>query len=185
MNQRRVAAVLVALLLVTATAFVAGCAGNSTGAQEYEQQAPHEVLSPEQATQDDARDKGSEDTQTAEEEGSAMRIAIACNGIEVVYVLNDSPAARGFFEQLPLELEVQPFGSNEMTVYPRQELDVSDTPLAASGGRGALAYYEPWGDIVLFYGEFSENAGLYELGEAEAGAESIELMQGTVTISAL
>ena len=119
------------------------------------------------------------------EKEPALRIAVRCNETEIVYVLNDSTAARDLFEQLPLELEVEPFSDNEMTVYPPNRLDVDDAPLAGSGGRGSLAYYEPWGDLVFFYGGFSGNASLFSLGIAESGSEFIEGMRGTATIEAL
>ena len=54
---------------------------------------------------------------------------------------------------------------------------------AASGGAGVLAYYEPWGDVVLFYDDFSENASLFALGRAVSGAESIRDLAGTVTVA--
>ena len=54
---------------------------------------------------------------------------------------------------------------------------------AASGGAGVLAYYAPWGDVVLFYDGFSENASLFALGRAVSGAESIRDLTGTVTVA--
>ena len=80
-----------------------------------------------------------------------------------------APPARGLVGQLPLTLDVEPFGSNEQTFYPPEALDCSDAPLA-EGGAGVLAYYEPWGDVVMFYDGFSGNGSLYELGRATAGA---------------
>ena len=111
-----------------------------------------------------------------------MTINVTCDGQTVSYELNDSAAARGLVEQLPLTLEVSPFGSNEQTFYPPESLDCSDAPLA-EGGAGVLAYYEPWGDVVMFYDDFSANGSLYELGHATAGAESIAGMAGTIEVT--
>lgn len=47
---------------------------------------------------------------------------------------------------------------------------------------GTLAYYAPWGDVVLFYDSFSANGSLYELGEAVSGVENIGQMSGTITV---
>lgn len=84
-------------------------------------------------------------------------------------------------ENAVIEGEVENFSTNEKVFYPPQELDTSDTPLA-EGGAGTLAYYAPWGDVVLFYDSFSANGSLYELGEAVSGAENIGQMSGTITV---
>lgn len=116
-------------------------------------------------------------------EDQTMMMNVTCNGQTVTYELNDSAAARGLFDQLPLTLEVEPFSNNEQTFYPPQALDCSDAPLAGTGGAGVLAYYEPWADVVMFYGDFSGNGSLYELGHATAGAEHIAGMTGTIEVA--
>lgn len=123
-------------------------------------------------------------TTSSETEGSNVetnQISVTCGDLQVVYALNDSPAAQSLLSQLPLTVEVEDFSTNEKVFYPPQELDTSDTPLA-EGGAGTLAYYAPWGDVVLFYDSFSANGSLYELGEAVSGAENIGQMSGTITV---
>ena len=68
--------------------------------------------------------------------------------------------------------------------YPPQELDTSNSPLAQAGA-GTLAYYEPWGDVVFFYGDYNENSSLFELGQVVSGGEVVSEMSGTITIEAL
>lgn len=128
-------------------------------------------------------DLDAENNEDADQEGEGMQIAITCNGNTVLFALNDSAAARGLFEQLPLSLQVEPFSSNEQTFYPPEPLDCSDAPLASDDGAGVLAYYGPWGDVVMFYGDFSGNSDLYRLGQAVSGVEHIAGMTGTVEIS--
>ena len=120
-------------------------------------------------------------TETEEENVETSQISVTCGNMQVVYELNDSPAAQGLLSQLPLTVEVEDFSTNEKVFYPPQELDTSDTPLA-EGGAGTLAYYAPWGDVVLFYDSFSANGSLYELGEAVSGVENIGQMSGTITV---
>ncbi len=117
-------------------------------------------------------------------EGEEMRtISVESGEHRVLYRLNDSRAADSLYEQLPLTLEVEDYSTNEKIFYPPEELDVSETPLAG-GGAGTLAYYAPWEDVVLFYGDYGANASLYELGEAVSGEESIGQLSGTVTVDA-
>ncbi|SHG47534.1 MULTISPECIES: cyclophilin-like fold protein [Eubacteriales] len=118
----------------------------------------------------------------AEGEEQPTRIAVRADGREIVYELGQSAAAQGLCDQLPLTVEVEDFSTNEKIFYPPQELEVADAPLA-EGGRGVLAYYAPWGDVVLFYGPFDGSGQLYELGRAVSGEGDIEALSGSVTIS--
>ena len=117
------------------------------------------------------------------EEGTAeTQISVTWDGNQVIYALNDSPAASSLLEQLPLTIEVEDYSTNEKIFYPPQELDTSDTPTAA-GGAGTLAYYAPWGDVVVFYEDYNENPSLFELGQIVSGEELVARMSGTITIT--
>ena len=54
----------------------------------------------------------------------------------------------------------------------------------ADEGAGTLAYYEPWGDVVLFYGDYSEKPSMYEMGHVVSGGELVSRMTGTISIDA-
>ena len=124
----------------------------------------------------------SEETVRTEEETMRIQVQAGENGI--VFQINDSTGARSLYEQLPLTVENEDFSNNEKTFYPPEKLDVSDTPLT-DGSVGTLAYYEPWGDVVLFYGSYQPNGSLYELGKAVSGQEYIGEISGVMEISAV
>lgn len=117
---------------------------------------------------------------TVSEEGAAMRFIVLASGQEIVFELNDSQAAKDLYAQLPLEIAVEDYGGKEKIFYPPQKLQTADTPLVKGATTGTLAYYAPWGDVVLFYGSFGSAAGLYELGSAISGGESIRGLSGKV-----
>lgn len=125
--------------------------------------------------------QGTTSSETEEIDMESTQISVTCGDLQVVYALNDSPAAQSLLSQLPLTVAVEDFSTNEKVFYPPQELDTTDTPLA-EGGAGTLAYYAPWGDVVLFYDSFSTNSSLFALGEAVSGAEDISQMTGTITV---
>ncbi len=125
--------------------------------------------------------QGTTSSETEENDVESTQIAVTCGDVQVVYALNDSLAAQGLLSQLPLTVAVEDFSTNEKVFYPPQELDTTDTPLA-EGGAGTLAYYAPWGDVVLFYDSFSANGSLFALGKAVSGAEDISQMTGTITV---
>ncbi|HAY60793.1 MAG TPA: hypothetical protein DCY37_01215 [Acidaminococcaceae bacterium] len=109
-----------------------------------------------------------------------MKIKVSDGKNTVVFALNQSQAARGLWNQLPLTIDVENYGSNEKIFYPKK-LETGNTP-AADARTGTLAYYAPWGDVVMFYRDFGSAKGLYGLGEAESGRESIARLSGKITI---
>lgn len=109
------------------------------------------------------------------------QISVQFEDNTVIYELNDSAAADSLCEQLPLTIEVEDYSTNEKIFYPPQALDTDNTPLAQAGA-GTLAYYAPWGDVVMFYGDYNENASLYELGQVVSGGDLVSEMSGTLMI---
>ncbi len=114
---------------------------------------------------------------------SNLQIRVRAGRQTVVFELNDSAAARSLYEQLPLTVEGENFSDNEKIFYPPEKLDVTGALQAASGaGAGTLAYYAPWGDVVMFYGDFNANGQLFELGRAVSGGGEIGSLSGTLEV---
>ena len=86
--------------------------------------------------------------------------------------------------QLPLTVEVEDYSTNEKIFYPPQALDTADAP-PAEGGTGTLAYYAPWGDVVMFYGDYNASSSLYELGQAVSGGDLVGSLSGAITLTAV
>lgn len=112
---------------------------------------------------------------------TAMQISVKANGNTTVFELNNCPAARDLYDQLPLKINVENYSNDEKIFYPPKKLNTTDTP-QADAKEGTLAYYAPWGDVVMFYGDFGSAPGLYELGHAVSGKEHIRGMSGTIQI---
>ena len=122
------------------------------------------------------------ETENTSDSKSAGRISIESNGNTIIFELNNSQAAQDLYDQLPLSVVSVDYSDNEKIFYPSEDLNVSDAP-EAEGGAGVLAYYEPWGDVVMFYDDFDSSSSLYELGRVVSGSEWIEDMSGTIEIS--
>ena len=123
------------------------------------------------------------DSRENEQEESNMKISIKSDDYEIIYELNESSAAKDLYAQLPMTLGVEPFSNNEMTFYP-EKLNIDDTPFS-DGKPGSLSYYEPWGDVVMFYAPCAPNENLYELGTAVSGEEHISSLSSTITVTAV
>jgi len=117
----------------------------------------------------------------AAEKEAAMKISVKSNGKTTVFELNNSPAARDLYSQLPLSIKIEDYSDNEKIFYPPRKLNTADTP-TADARAGTLAYYAPWGDVVMFYKDFGSASGLYELGHVTSGGEYITEMSGTIQI---
>lgn len=114
-----------------------------------------------------------------------MTMVLEANGKTIVFLLNDSRASKDLMDQMPLTVKLADFGHNEKIFYPPKKLRTTGTPLATfnNAKAGTLAYYGPWGDVVLFFGDFSPASGLYVLGMVASGLESIATLQGSAQIS--
>jgi hypothetical protein len=111
-----------------------------------------------------------------------MTITITANGQTLHFALNDSDAAKALFAQLPLTAAVEDYGRKEKIFTPPSRLPTAHTPLVRAAQPGTLAYFAPWGNVVLFYGDFGSAPGLYELGRATQGAEHIRSLTGTLHV---
>ncbi|WDP88518.1 MAG: hypothetical protein HUN04_01680 [Desulfobacter sp.] len=118
---------------------------------------------------------------TVSREQTTMIIKVIANGKAIVFQLNNSTAARALYAQLPMDIKVENYSNNEKIFYPPGKLDTSATP-KADAKAGTLAYYAPWGDVVIFYGSFGSAPGLYELGHALSGQTHIKGMSGAIRI---
>lgn len=105
-----------------------------------------------------------------------MQLKLTNNGKTVLFELNDSPAAQALSAQLPLNLKLEDYGRTEKIFYPAK-LAVGKTP-KATGKRGELAYYAPWGDVVIFYHDFGPASGLYALGKCVSDLEKLAELKG-------
>ena len=127
-----------------------------------------------------ASEQNSEQVNNANQD-TAKQIKITdTNGNEIIFALNDSQAAKDLYAQLPLEIDVKDYSDNEKIFYPK-ELNTKNTPLAENK-IGTLAYYAPWKDVVMFYGEFRQNDQLFKLGEVVSGGEVIPNLSGKIKI---
>ena len=166
---------------------ITGCGNsNSTGIPYNTSADPAQQDNPENHKAVEKNDiqqtEQNESGPTDKEENNTMKISVKSANYEMIYKLNNSQAAKALYAQLPLTMEVKPFSSNEMTFYPTKKLDTSGTPLSG-GETGSLSYYEPWGDVVMFYAPCDPNGSLYELGTILSGKEDIDKLNGSITIS--
>lgn len=111
-----------------------------------------------------------------------MKIKVSDGTLEIVFALNDSDAAQSLYAVLPFDVEVSNYSSNEKIFYPPTGVTINGTGPQVSGDAGDLALFSPWGNVVMYYGNYSQYSGLYKLGEAESGADQIPNLTGTLHV---
>ena len=115
--------------------------------------------------------------------GENMKISVSDGKNKIVYELNGSEQSKSLYSQLPLKVQIEKYSTNEKIFYPKEKLPLKNG-IEGSGDSGTLAYFSPWGNVVLFYGKFSEYPGLFILGKAVSGAENIKNLSGMVNVEA-
>jgi len=159
------------LIILTYVLFLPGCSDKDISRGVHAEPQGNEV----QANKINGK------TSAGREDETKLKIIIRGNGKTVIFELNKSTAAKSLYEQLPMTVDVENYSNNEKIFYPEKKLDTSVTPLA-NAKKGTLAYYAPWGDVVLFYVDFGSASGLYELGKAVSGIDDIVSLSGKIQI---
>jgi hypothetical protein len=116
-----------------------------------------------------------------------MDIVMLVMGVDLRGSLADTAAGRDFAALLPLTVTLTDFHGNEKISDLPRPLCIDGEPPGATPSAGDIAYYAPWGNLALFYRDFSYSEGLVRLGRLEPGA--VEVLAGledttTLTIAA-
>ena len=102
----------------------------------------------------------------------------------VVFELNDSPTSKSFVDMLPFTAAVENYSSNEKIFDPPEPLS-KQNGIERSCPKGSIAYFSPWGNIAMYYGDAPKYSGLYYMGHAIQGEDEISNLSGTLTFRLL
>ena len=125
--------------------------------------------------------RGSEGKDIAKNE---MLIKISVGEKEIVMALNNTSVSRSFYAQLPMTVTVENYGHNEKIFQPNRKLDCSDVQEGACPV-GTVAYFSPWNNVCLYYGDAPRYNGLYVMGKAIRGAENIRNISGKIRVESV
>ena len=98
-----------------------------------------------------------------------MKIRLTVGDNTATATLDNSDIARDFYSMLPMNVELEDYASTEKITYPERKLNTSGTPEGYDPSAGDITYYAPWGNLALFYKDFSYSRGLIRLGEFDDG----------------
>ncbi|WP_338731329.1 cyclophilin-like fold protein [Mangrovimonas cancribranchiae] len=96
-----------------------------------------------------------------------MKLKITFSNVELTATIYDNPTSRDFISMLPITTELEDYASNEKIFYPEEKLTKEGAPSGYEPKTGDITYYAPWGDVAIFYKDFSYSTGLISLGKIE------------------
>lgn len=79
----------------------------------------------------------------------------------------DSPSARDFLAQLPLDLTLTDYAATEKVATLPRPLTRDGAPAAVTPRAGEIGYYAPWGNIALYHKDGPRSPGLVILGRID------------------
>jgi hypothetical protein len=113
---------------------------------------------------------------------SDMRVKITSQGHTAAFQLYDTVAAKQFYDQLPLKLDLTNFRDAQWMFYPPEKLSVTAREAYHDGKKGELSYYAPWGDVFMLYQDFHAGDKMHRLGIGLTGIDEIAGMSGNALI---
>lgn len=93
---------------------------------------------------------------------------------EFLIHLFDNPTSRDLLSMLPLNLVFKDYANTEKIAYPTESLSTEHAPEGYKPSAGDLTLYAPWGNLALFYRDFSYSMGLIPVGRLEEGIEKLK-----------
>ncbi|MGM9960822.1 MAG: cyclophilin-like fold protein [Allobaculum sp.] len=103
-------------------------------------------------------------------------------GNEVIYKVDSiSELGHAFCRMLPLTVILQKTGSNEFSFVSPKKLNTFGAN-TAPGGLEALCYHQPWNEVIIYYGGYSEYEDLFEIGSPISGMENVRNLHGPVFV---
>jgi len=85
--------------------------------------------------------------------------------------LYDNATARSFITQLPLTVDMDDYAGAEKIFYPQEKLSTSERHTVSDPAIGDINVYAPWGNIAIFYKNYSASRELIRIGRIEEGIE--------------
>ena len=105
------------------------------------------------------------------DEASTVKINIRVGDRVIPATLNGSKAAQDFASLLPLSMTLEDYASTEKISDLPKRLSTEGAPRGFDPSAGDITYYAPWGNLAIFYKDFSYSNGLVSLGTLDSGVE--------------
>jgi len=97
----------------------------------------------------------------------SIKIVLKIGSEAFAATLHNNPTSQSLIAQMPFTTEMKDYAGIEKIFYPPGKLSTKGAPAGMQPSAGDIAYYAPWGDVAVFYNDFSYSKGLIALGRIE------------------
>jgi hypothetical protein len=111
------------------------------------------------------------DGSTPKDETMTLKITLGSTVLRAT--LSDNDTARAFAAMLPMTLTLKDYHGIEKISDLPDRLATGDAPSGIDPEIGDITYYAPWGNLAIFYNDFSWSRGLVHIGNITNGIEAL------------
>jgi hypothetical protein len=105
--------------------------------------------------------------------GNFMKICIKIGDESLTATILNTETSRDFISLLPLNLRLTDYAGAEKISNLSRKLSTKHAPTGYDPTVGDIAYYAPWGNVVVFYKDAGYSRGLIQLGKLDRGIEKL------------
>lgn len=116
-------------------------------------------------------------------ESGETTVSLSWNGGEAVIALEDNATTRSLLAQLPTTMTFEDFNNTEKIAYPVSELSVDDSARGCDPEPGTVTLYAPWGNIAIFYEDWSASNELVMMGQVVSGLDALSSMSSDFEVT--
>ena len=104
-----------------------------------------------------------------------MKLKMTVGEKVLTATLSDNPTTKDFISLLPLTLTLTDYhGTEKVSALPKQ-LSTKDALAGYMPSVGDITIYAPWGNLAIFYKDFSYSSGLIVLGKIDTGIDGLNV----------
>lgn len=112
-----------------------------------------------------------------------MKIRLIIGGETLSAILEDNPTSRDFARMLPVTLTMRDYNGTEKIGDLPRKLSTKEAPDGFDPSAGDITLYAPWGNMAVFYRDFSWSKGLIPLGRITSDIEKFPNLHGDFEVT--
>lgn len=122
--------------------------------------------------------KGNSDTVPANNSqniaiADSMKLKITVGDKVLTARLYNNATARDFIALLPVTVNLEDFAGKEKIFYPDRKLSTNERKAVTDPAPGDINCYVPWGNIAIFYKNYSGSRDLIRIARIEGGMDAL------------
>lgn len=121
-------------------------------------------------------------TEPSTKQANRMKINIKVGDKVMTATLIDSKTTQDFVSLLPLTLTLKDHANTEKVSDLPRRLSTENAPPGSDPSVGDIAYYSPWGNLAIYYNDFSYSDGLVILGKIDGAVAALNV-PGSVKVT--